>query len=134
MLDVLSMHSAITLSLYSKVKSSCIMSMALEAMYTNGERGIRKQLKRNIPKFIDVATIFGTDDSDELINKFYDQRSDYIHGLKNLPNPFRPGSFPNNQVHEHDSGLWTAKAHALVLLIESLRKLALQGDKEITFK
>ena len=108
--------------------------MGLEALYTTREGRIGPQLRQNIPRLIDIDKLLKGKDYTEILKKIYDQRSAFIHGRKNLPNPFRPSLYAPEDVTEHDMEMWEARTYALIFLVESLRELSLRNDKEITFE
>ncbi len=107
--------------------------MALEALYSSGRGGIGAQLRNNIPRYVDTQKLLNGNESDVIIRKLYDQRSRYIHGSKNLPNPFRPMIYPVEDVENFDVELWEAKTYAFLILVETLRKLANSNSDTLAF-
>jgi hypothetical protein len=108
--------------------------MGLEAVYTSREAGKGAQLRQNIPRLIDVDRLLKGKDYKKILKKIYGQRSAFIHGGKNLPNPFRPSLYSPKDVSEHDMDLWEARTYAFILLVESLRRVSLLNYKEIVFE
>jgi hypothetical protein len=94
---------------------------ALETIFTIGRYKKQAQLIRNIPLLISVDKLFPDKPFPALIEHLYEQRSRFAHGDNNVRNPFIEDLY--------DQEMRLAAMHAVVLLMESLRRL---GSRQLT--
>lgn len=87
---------------------------ALETLYVEERFGKLKQLQENIPKLLPTSLLFPKQNFDQLIEFVYNERSRFIHGDKNIPNPFEEDFYQEE--------LYKASCLAIEILMLSLRE------------
>lgn len=102
--------------------------IGLEALFVDGNEGIRKQIDSKTQIVLGERTEFK-----KLVNELYDYRSRYIHGQLNLTNKFFVDDI-SEEVWKHKSVTSDNSQLAMLVLIASIQRLIELNRTEYEFE